>query len=133
MKSILWTPILLALSMVLSSCEEEVVVVQEKRSYKGDVEVLNSCGIVGAADAMKQYLRENGFDVVSVRNDVLRNYEETIIVLRNPEWEGAQALAKALHTDNVMTVISKRSVEDAVVYLGKDFRKLIEPEKVEEK
>lgn len=98
------------------------------RSYKGDVELLNSCGIQGAAAAMRSFLRENGFDVVSSRNDVLQNYEETIIVLRNPEWEGAQALAKTLNTSNVLVVSSKQAVVDAAVYIGKDFKQIIEPE-----
>lgn len=115
----------------LSGCEEKKVVVKEKRTYKGDVEVLNSCGEPGAAAKMRTYLRENGFDVVSFGNDRLRNYDETIIVLRNPEWEGAQALAQTLKTKNVLTVISKRAVVDAAVYIGKDFHKIIEPEQGE--
>lgn len=77
---------------------------------------------------MRNYLRQNGFDVVSSRNDRLQNYDETIIVLRNPEWEGAQALARALKTDNVLVVASKRAVVDAAVYIGKDFKQIIEPE-----
>jgi len=117
---------------VISGCEEETVVVPEKRSYKGDVEVLNSCGEPGAAARMRTFLRENGFDVVSFGNDRLRNYEETIIVLRNPEWEGAQALAQTLRTNNILTVISKRATVDAAVYIGKDFHKIIEPEQGEE-
>lgn len=116
-------------SLLLSSCkEEEKQEVHVVRRYKGDVEVLNSCGEQGAAAKMRAYLRENGFDVVSYRNDRLQNYSETVLVLRNPEWEGAEALAKALKTENVMTIISKRAVVDAAVYIGKDFRKIIEQE-----
>lgn len=116
--------------LTLLGCKEEVEApkVQEVRSYKGDVEVLNSCGMSGAAAKMRAFLRKNGFDVVSSRNDVLQNYEETIIVLRNPEWEGAQALARALKTDNIMYVKSNRAVVDAAVYIGKDFKQIIEPE-----
>ena len=122
----------LAISAIaLSGCEEKKVVVKEKRTYKGDIEVLNSCGKAGAAVKMRTYLRENGFDVVSFGNDRLQNNNETIIVLRNPEWEGAQALAQTLKTKNVLTVISKRAVVDAAVYIGKDFEKIIEPEQEE--
>lgn len=99
------------------------------RTYKGDVELLNSCGIQGAAASIRAFLRENGFDVVSSRNDLLQNYEETIIVLRNPEWEGAQALASTLRTKNVLVVGSDHpAVVDAAVYIGKDFKQIIEPE-----
>ena len=117
--------------LALTACEEEKVVVQEKRTYKGDIEVLNSCGEPGAAAKMRSFLRKNGFDVVSFRNDVLQNYDETILVLRNPEWEGAKALAQTLNTKNVMTVVSKRAAVDASIYIGKDFKQIIEPEQGE--
>lgn len=122
-------------AFLLTGCEEEKKpqVVKIKRTYKGDVEVLNSCGMQGAAAKMRSYLRDNGFDIVSSRNDRLQNYDETVLVLRNPEWEGAKALAQALKTDNVLIVHSDRAVVDAAVYIGKDFNQIIEPEQGEEK
>ncbi len=123
--------ILLIFCLAILGCDEVQETPKKEqivRSYKGDVELLNSCGIQGAAAKMRTYLRNNGFDIVSSRNDALQNYEETIIVLRNPEWEGAQALAKALKTNNVLVVASKRAVVDAAVYIGKDFKQIIEPE-----
>ncbi len=122
-------------ALLFTGCEEEKKpqVVKVKRTYKGDVEVLNSCGMQGAAAKMRSYLRDNGFDIVSSRNDRLQNYDETILVLRNPEWEGAKALAQALKTDNVLIVHSSRAVVDAAVYIGKDFNQIIEPEQGEEK
>lgn len=118
---------------IFTGCKEEKVVEEKQpvRHYKGDIEVLNSCGMQGAAAKMRAYLRENGFDVVSYRNDRLQNYDETILVLRNPEWEGAKALAKTLKTENVMTVFSKRAVVDASVYIGKDFEQIIKPDQGE--
>ncbi len=118
---------------ILAGCKEEKVVEEKQpvRHYKGDIEVLNSCGMQGAAAKMRAYLRENGFDVVSYRNDRLQNYDETILVLRNPEWEGAKALAKALKTENVMTVFSKRAVVDASIYIGKDFEQIVKPDQGE--
>ena len=122
-------------AFLLTGCEEEKKpqVVKVKRTYKGDVEVLNSCGMQGAAAKMRSYLRYIGFDIVSSRNDRLQNYDETVLVLRNPEWEGAKALAQALKTDNVLIVHSDRAVVDAAVYIGKDFNQIIEPEQGEEK
>ena len=118
---------------ILAGCKEEKVVEEKQpvRHYKGDIEVLNSCGMQGAAAKMRAYLRENGFDVVSYRNDRLQNYDETILVLRNPEWEGAKALAKALKTENVLTVFSKRAVVDASIYIGKDFEQIVKPDQGE--
>ena len=125
--------LVLIVMLCLCGCKEEKVVEEKQpvRHYKGDIEVLNSCGMQGAAAKRLAYLRENGFDVVSYRNDRLQNYDETILVLRNPEWEGAKALAKALKTENVMTIMSKRAVVDASIYIGKDFLQIIEPEQGE--
>ena len=120
--------------LLFAGCKEEqkkAPVEKVVRSYKGDVEVLNSCGMQGAASKMKTYLRENGFDIVSSRNDRLQNYDETVLVLRNPEWEGAKALAKVLKTENVLVIHSSRAVVDAAVYIGKDFEHIIEPEQGE--
>ena len=120
--------------LLFAGCEEEqkkAPVEKVVRTYKGDVEVLNSCGMQGAAAKMRSYLRENGFDIVSSRNDRLQNYDETVLVLRNPEWEGAKALAKALKTKNVLVVHSSRAVVDAAVYIGKDFEQIVKPEQGE--
>ncbi len=123
------------LCLGLCACKEEQKpkpkVQRIVRHYTGDVEVLNSCGMNGAASRMKDFLRKNGFDVVSYGNYRLQNFAETIVVLHNPEWEGARALAEALQTDNVLVVKSKRAVMDAVVYIGKDFQQIIEPDQGE--
>ncbi|MBS7391554.1 MULTISPECIES: LytR C-terminal domain-containing protein [Hallerella] len=108
------------------SCQDEPVVVQEIRETPGDIQVLNSSGIPGAASKMRDYLRTQGFDVVEMSNDNLWNYEETIIALRNPHWAGAEALAKTLHTENVIPLENKHKLVDATVYVGKDFEKLIQ-------
>ena len=99
---------------------------------KGEVEVLNSCSMKGAAVKMRAFLRDNGFDVVHIDNERLQNYDETIIVLRNPEWEGAQALATTLKTKNVLILQNKNATVDAVVHTGRDFQQIIEPDQGEQ-
>ncbi len=118
-------------SLVIWGCQEEKETpkVQEVlRTYSGSVKLLNSCGMQGAATKMRVYLREHGFDVQEIGNDIVQNYEETVLVLRNPEWEGAQALAKTLKTENVLVVSSKMATVDAAVYIGKDFEQIVNPE-----
>ena len=111
----------------VSSCEkEEVQKVEQKRSYPGDVQVLNSCGMKGAASSMRNYLRSQGFDVVAISNDRLQNYEETILVIHTPGWEGEEALAKDLKTKNVLHVQNKRAYVEASVYIGRDLEKIIQ-------
>ena len=107
-------------------------VVRKVRPIKGDVEVLNSCSMKGAATKMRAFLRKNGFDVVYIDNERLQNYEETVIVLRNPEWEGAQALAATLKTKNILVLQNKNATVDAVVHTGRDFQQIIEPDQGEQ-
>lgn len=123
--------VLASLLVVLSSlwaCKEEILPEKkvEKRFYPGDVQVLNSCGIDNAASKMKNYLRSQGFDVVVVSNDRLRNYEETILVIHTPGWEGEKPLAKALKTNNVLHVQNNRAYVDASVYIGRDLEQIIQ-------
>jgi len=121
-------------AFLFAGCEEEkkAPVVREVRHIKGEVEVLNSCSMKGAAVKMRAFLRDNGFDVVHIDNERLQNYDETIIVLRNPEWEGAQALAATLKTKNVLVLINKNATVDAVVHTGRDFQQIVEPDQGEQ-
>ena len=116
---------------LLTGCKEEKQAPSTKREVRrinGEVEVLNSCSMKGAAVKMRSFLRENGFDVVHIDNERLQNYDETIIVLRNPEWEGAQVLAATLKTKNVLVLLNKNATVDAVVHTGRDFQQIIEPD-----
>ena len=117
-------------AFLFAGCEEEkpAPVKREVRRIKGEVEVLNSCSMKGAAVKMRSFLRENGFDVVHIDNERLQNYDETIIVLRNPAWEGAQVLAATLKTKNVLVLLNKNATVDAVVHTGRDFQQIIEPD-----
>lgn len=118
----------LSLLELLVGCEEERQISFEPQSTPGEIQVINSNGISGAAGKVCDYLRRNGFDVVETSNssDGLENYEETIIALRNPHWAGARTLANALHTENVIPLENKREFVDATVYVGKDFEKIIQ-------
>ncbi len=107
-------------------CKREEKAVVEILPVSGEIQVLNSCGISGAAAKVRDYLREKGFDVVEVGDDRLWNYEETVIALRNPHWAGAEPLARALQTENIIPLRNKRKLVDATVFIGKDFHKLFE-------
>ena len=120
---------------LMTGCEEQKqapTVVKEVRRIKGEVEVLNSCSMKGAAVKMRTFLRDNGCDVVHIDNERLQNYDETIIVLRNPEWEGAQVLAATLKTKNVLVLLNKNATVDAVVHTGRDFQQIVEPDQGEQ-
>lgn len=52
--------------------------------------------------------------------------------MRNPHWAGAEALAKALRTTNVIPLENKEKLVDATVYIGKDFNKIIAQDEEEQ-
>ena len=91
----------------------------------GAVQVLNGCGITGAAIAMEHYLRSLGFDVKDKGNAAHWNYKETIIASRTKDQSIAKLIGKALKTDNIILLRQKRTLFDATIIVGKDFRDLI--------
>lgn len=58
-----------------------------------NVEVLNGCGIEGAASKMKERLEANGYTVVAVGNAATFDYKETVI--ESPEGKREAALRAA--------------------------------------
>jgi hypothetical protein len=113
--------------LFFASCEEEQALVLPKpENVSGKIEVFNSCGILGAASEAKEILRDYGFDVLSAQTDPnWSNYEETIIAIRNPHWEGDGALKIVLDTKNFITLQDTISgIIDATIFLGHDYRKV---------
>ncbi len=106
--------------------QKETKHVNEPRHFDGDIEVQNSCGIDGAAAEMREFLRLNGFDVVSSTNDRLQTNTETILVVHTADWKGTETLAQLLKTENVLFVKNKHSYVDATIHIGKDFKKIIQ-------
>src|SRR3989339_1473144 len=68
----------------------------------GAIQILNGCGIKGAATAMRDHLREKGFDVKKIDDARDWNYHQTLIVSRTTDMTTAKKEALALHTDNVL-------------------------------
>jgi hypothetical protein len=91
----------------------------------GQIQVLNGCGISGAADLVRNYLTTKGFDVVEYGNADYWNYEETVVVARTHNPKIARKLAKALKAPNFIQIIDSSQLVDATVYVGKDFYQLI--------
>jgi len=93
----------------------------------GKIEVFNSCGVPGAASEAKEILRSYGLDVLSAENDPhWSNYEETIIAIRNPHWQGATTLKATLKTQNFLNLQDSLSgTIDATIFLGKDYKKAL--------
>jgi hypothetical protein len=119
-------------ALLLSSCKEEPAQAAQNTPQSwglapGSVQVLNSCGVSGAAGIMRDYLHKRGFNVIDVRNDPeWANYPETVVALRDPEWPGRAQLARALHTQNFIPLQNKNEVVQATIFVGRDFQRIMD-------
>ncbi len=96
-----------------SECEARVV-----------VEIVNGCGLKGAAEEVATWLGGLGFDVLFVGNADDFEYEETIIVDRCGDDTKLAALTSVLGTDNVVHQVRISTFVDATVIVGGDFKEL---------
>ncbi len=90
------------------------------------VEVLNGCGVPGAADNFTSYLRQNHFDVVQIGNYISFDVEKTLVIDRIGNTANANKVADALGIDrkNIIQQINKNYFLDVSVVIGKDFETL---------
>lgn len=92
----------------------------------GSVQVLNGCGAPNAGSAVADFLRSRGFDVKNVDNAPSWNYPYTIVASRSTDSRNATGVARALRTDKLITLRTGESLYDVVVYIGPDFRELVQ-------
>jgi hypothetical protein len=86
--------------------------------------ILSIC-VSGAAETMRDYLTNKGFDIVEFGNARYWNFSETIVVARTENTIIARDLAKLLNTENFIQLIDSSRMVDATVYVGKDYYKRI--------
>jgi hypothetical protein len=95
--------------------------------HVGRLEVLNGCGITGAAAVTADYLRARSFDVKSIGNADTWNYPFTIIAARTEDMRIARQVAKALDTDKaIMLRTEDTGSYNVTVFVGEDFQERIE-------
>jgi len=92
----------------------------------GSIEVLNGCGISGAAGAAADYLRSKGFDVKDIGNASSWNYPVTIVASRTVDTDIAEKVSRMLNTDKMIIMRNGDTRYDATVFLGADFAERIQ-------
>lgn len=92
------------------------------------IDVLNGCGISGAASNVTAHLRRKGFDVVEMRNYTSFTIRETIVIDRVGNLEQAHRVARALGVErrNVIQEINYDYYVDVSVVVGRDYPSLKE-------
>jgi len=104
---------------------------QEKKNsvsvpYIGKVEVLNGCGIEGAAGKVADYLRSTNFDIKSVGNAQTWNYPFTMVISRTLDTTVASQVASSLNTDKMIVIRNNDKMHDVTVIIGPDFGERIQ-------
>jgi uncharacterized protein YvpB len=90
------------------------------------VEVLNGCGVSGAAEKFTDYLRQNNFDVVQMGNYISFDIDKSLVIDRTGNKANAIKAADILGIDhkNIVQQINKDYFLDVSVIIGKDFNNL---------
>ncbi len=91
----------------------------------GQIQVLNGCGKGGAAEQFRNFLTDQGFDIIEFGNAPSWNYSRTIVVARTANEPVARDLAKVLQTDNLIHLFDPLAMVDATVFIGRDYDELI--------
>jgi hypothetical protein len=102
---------------------------QERREdvpHIGRIQVLNGCGITGAANAVADFLRRRSFDVKNIGNADMWNYPFTMVVSRSLDMSIARQVSEALGTDKLILMRTDEDLYNVTVILGPDFGERIE-------
>lgn len=109
----------------LGACKQEK---QSRPSFTpntGQIQVLNGCGASGAAEVFRDYLIEQGFDIIEFGNAQGWNYPKTLIIARAGEDKVARSLAHVLNTDRLLHLKDPDALVEATVIVGKDHEELV--------
>ena len=87
----------------------------------GSIQVLNGCGITGAADKVTDFLRSERFDVKNTGNAQTWNYPFTMVVSRITDMAIARQVAGVLKTDRCILLRNADSTYNVTVIVGPDF------------
>lgn len=90
------------------------------------MDVLNGCGISGAATTFTGYLRARGFDVVEIRNYKTFDVDESLVIDRTGNLKNAGKVAYALgiKKQNIVQQLNQDYYVDVSLVIGKDYHSL---------
>jgi hypothetical protein len=91
----------------------------------GRIQVLNGCGIDGAADKMTDFLRTKKFNVANTGNASSWNYPFTLVISHIQDMAIARQIAAALSTDRVVLTSKEDRTYDVTVITGPDYEERI--------
>lgn len=115
----------------LTSCFQEEkapppeIILDRYERISGEVQVLNGTNLNGMAGTVRSFLMDKGFDVIDVGNADEQNFDETLIVYRNPDWSGKRHLENSLKNPKTMILENSSKLVDVTIFIGKDIQERI--------
>lgn len=90
----------------------------------GQIQILNGSGKAGAAEQFRNFLTDQGFDIIEFGNAASWNYPHTLVVARTDNEPVARDLARVMGTENLIHLFDPLAMVDATVFVGKDYEEL---------
>jgi LytR cell envelope-related transcriptional attenuator len=90
------------------------------------LEVLNGCGVAGAAEKITDYLRNNHVDVVQMKNYTSFDIDKSLVIDRTGNRPNAEKIADLLgiNRKNIVQQVSPDYFLDVSLVIGKDYNQL---------
>ncbi len=85
------------------------------------IEVLNGCGVAGAAGKVADKLQKAGFQVTRQGNAPGFNYDRCCVIARSGNTAGAQRIASLLNCSDIRQESKGKDLPDITVIVGRDF------------
>ena len=119
----------LSFSIVKKIKSNNKAVVVENKNIPAAIiqlEVLNGCGVAGAAEKVTDYLRNNYVDVVAMKNYSSFEIEKSLVIDRTGNRPNAEKIADLLgiNRKNIVQQISSDYFLDVSLVIGKDYSQL---------
>lgn len=114
-----WIPDMDAIPQVVAEQLRFETPTQEDLS--ASVEVLNGCGIVGAAAQVADRLKSEGFNVTRQANAPEFNYDRCLIITRKGTTAGVVRIARLLKCGNVREEAKADGKPDVTIIVGRDY------------
>ena len=103
-----------------------IEIYEQKPILDIEVEILNGCGVPGLAGKVSDYLRSQQMDVVRSEIADHYNYDQTMLILRNENFEGLKKVALSFGINEqdevrIKHIPDEKLSVDITVIIGSDF------------
>jgi hypothetical protein len=113
------------LVITLAACRKEETPTPTFIPNTGQIQVLNGCGTSGAAEVFRDFLIDEGFDIIEFGNAPGWNYPKTMVIARTGDDKVAKSLAQVMGTDRLLHLKDADALVEATVIVGKDYEELV--------